>query len=104
MSIYLKSIFVKCYLNIWYKDKQKNFNIDQCFAFKKSLAFKLVFEPGGVDGDDGLHVLKEVDFGVGAGARRRLDRQEQRLVGRNLSERKDLTLHLEKNYQRWFEN
>jgi hypothetical protein len=33
-------------------------------------------------------VLEEVDFGVGAGARRRLDRQEQRLVGRNLSERK----------------
>ncbi len=33
-------------------------------------------------------MLEEVDFGVGAGARRRLDRQEQRLVGRNLSERK----------------
>jgi hypothetical protein len=44
-------------------------------------------------------VLKEVDFGVGAGARRRLDRQEQRLVGRNLSE-KNSTLHLEKNDQK----
>ena len=44
------------------------------------------FKPGGVDGDDGLHVLEVVDLGVGSGARCRFDRQEQSLVGRNFPE------------------
>ena len=43
--------------------------------------------PGGVDGDDGLDVLEEVDLGVGSGARGCFNRQEQSLVFRDFSER-----------------
>ncbi len=38
----------------------------------------------GVDGDDGLHVLQVVDLRVQPRASSRLDRQEQRLVRRDL--------------------
>jgi len=44
--------------------------------------------PGGVDGDDGLNVLEEVDLGVGSGARGRFNGQEQSLVRRDFSEKK----------------
>lgn len=43
--------------------------------------------PGGVDGDDGLNVLEEVDLGVGSSARGRFNCQEQSLVRRDFSEK-----------------
>ncbi len=43
-------------------------------------------QPGGVDGDDGLDVLEEVDLGVGTRAGGCLDGQEEGLVSRNFSE------------------
>ena len=42
-----------------------------------------VAAPRRVEGDDGLDVLEVVDLGVRPGARRRLDRQEEALVGGN---------------------
>ena len=41
----------------------------------------------GVERDDGLHVLQVVDLRLAARARRRLDRQEERLVGGDLAGR-----------------